>query len=314
MRGQFLLGMLIATLLSACATRCLVSSDFNPRTDLVLPYHTELESLKAYSGPYLATFTKNEKRLLYVAADHVPSVEWSDPRQHPTMRTIESVFEIYKIDAVVVEGLNPWDGTTPPTNLLQHMANCSAIKFKGNCGENIYTLHLANQRGLSMISGEPPEDEIAKKIEAANFTKADLVGFYLLRIIPQWKRRGEFEPTKIEEMISDQLSKYRKRVSLQEPFTIDDFKSWYRAKMGEQKPYLDFVANDTAPHGGVGATFVQRISHQVGLVRDRAIVENIAKMLNQHDTVLVVYGGSHLIVQHPALKEMMPTYSATKLF
>jgi hypothetical protein len=80
--------------------------------------------------------------------------------------------------------------------------------------------------------------------------------------------------------------------------------------MQKPKSFLDVVNDDPAPHGGGDATYVQRISHQVGLARDRVIVKRIEEMMNKYDRVLIVYGGSHYLLQEDALKDALgePTF------
>jgi len=71
------------------------------------------------------------------------------------------------------------------------------------------------------------------------------------------------------------------------------------------KSVLDISNDDAAPHGGSNATYVQKISNKVCLIRDRAIVQTIERMLASYSRVLVVYGGSHLITQEPALESLL---------
>ena len=75
--------------------------------------------------------------------------------------------------------------------------------------------------------------------------------------------------------------------------------------MTKPTSYLNITNNDPAPHGGPDATYVQKISNKVCLIRDRAVVKTVERMLNRYSRVLVVYGGSHLITQEPAIDSML---------
>ena len=258
---------------------------------------------------------KEIRSCFFVAADHI-STKNGDPLAHPTMKTIQKLFVEYDIDAVVVEGIQPWQGPELPMGLRKFANECAKKNFKGRCGESFYSLYLGLEKTKSgspviLTSGEPKEKTIALKLEEAGFSRQDLVGFYLVRIIPQWRRRGTLRKTKIEEQIENQLEKYRKRVGLKDKFRYSDFVTWYQRYMESPKSFLDLNADDTAPHGGPDATYVNKISHQVGIVRDREIVRKNASILNKNKNVLVVFGGSHLVIQEPALIDMLgkPKYS-----
>jgi hypothetical protein len=80
--------------------------------------------------------------------------------------------------------------------------------------------------------------------------------------------------------------------------------AWYQ--LGLDRPYdpAEIRSGDTAPLGGPGATLPQRVNFQVNHARNEHIVGVIAAMLDDHDRVLVVYGGGHLLQQEPVLQAL----------
>ena len=194
--------LLIVFVLSACAQG---QKKLTANLDLVLPYTRNLENNKVFRDPYVAAFKKGNKKLFFVAADHI-STKNGDPLAHPTMKTIQKLFVEYDIDAVVVEGIQPWQGPELPMGLRKSVNECAKKNFKGGCGESFYSLYLGLEKTKSgspviLTSGEPKEKTIALKLEEAGFSRQDLVGFYLVRIIPQWRRRGTLRKPKLRSKL-----------------------------------------------------------------------------------------------------------------
>ena len=77
---------------------------------------------------------------------------------------------------------------------------------------------------------------------------------------------------------------------------------------------LTIENSDTAPEGGAGASYAQLLSHEINTIRDRAIVVRIGAALDRYGEVIVVYGGSHLMTQEPALRGALGAAPYEKLF
>jgi hypothetical protein len=285
------------------ATSCATTGGIKIDETKVLGYHFELEDQKKMQQPYVAEFAKGDKKLLYVLSKHVSEKEFPRIIEHPTNVTIRKLFERFRPQVVIVEGIPPEDEKTPQ-KLRDHIAKCKNQEFKG-CGESFYAMDQAIESSARYITGEPTEEEIREHLARSGFSQQDILGFYMVRQIPQMKRRNTFSKESFPRECERFLEHYRKRIGMREKFDCGDFKAWYGKNMHKPKNYLDIENNDPAPHGGTDATYVQRISHQVGLARDRVIVKKIENMLNLYDRVLVVYGGSHYLLQEHALKDSL---------
>lgn len=304
--------LLILLLLVSCATRQSEPILFD--SNLVRSYAFELEDLSPFAdGPYYAEYKMGKKRLGFVAVEHISSVKYPDLFQHPTLRTIESVFASLKPGMSIVEGIPTANELNPPS-MLPKADTCRERRYQGDCGESFFVINQARGTKTSFVSGEPSEAEILKTVLAHGYRAEDLVGFYLLRKIPQWKRQKNLKHSDIKALVTPQLERYRQRVDSKLRFGIKDFEAWYKAKMPTPAKYMDFENNDPAPHGGTGATFVQKISNRVTFARDQSLLKRIEGALATHDRVLVVYGGSHWINLEPALAQALGKPEIRKLY
>jgi len=85
---------------------------------------------------------------------------------------------------------------------------------------------------------------------------------------------------------------------------LGEFSDWYLKKQGKAFDAATLDDEEPAPIPD-GKYFTQRISTVVGLVRDRLIMQRIARLLATDKQLLVVYGGSHFPTLRPALEQLM---------
>ncbi|AZZ37061.1 hypothetical protein CIK05_09730 [Bdellovibrio sp. qaytius] len=305
-------GTLLAVV-GCISTGTLNSSDFNFNLDLVRPHSESIYKERDLDPPYVARFQKNNKTLIYIAAVHEPSVKFPNLLDSPTFLTITKAFKENAIDAVIVEGITSWDGALPD-KINSHIDQCHSTGYQTNCGEPWYTMHLAKERNISMISGEPKESEILKFLESKGFERSDLLGFYVTRQIPEWKRTGQHQKNKMKILISNLLSVYEKNLGGQQKFGYEEFRAWYASHVKTPSNYLNIETSDVGPYWRNEASYLQKISGLVRIVRDRVIVQRTADMLKTHSTVLVVYGASHLLTQLPAFEQKMSKAINTKWY
>jgi hypothetical protein len=95
-----------------------------------------------------------------------------------------------------------------------------------------------------------------------------------------------------------------------------DYASW--AQWYEQTNHKSFGASfeleETGPLAD-GRHASNQISEAIAHVRDEFLVEIVAKHLNAHESVMVVFGESHLMLLRPALNSMLgaPCYQGDDL-
>lgn len=279
----------------------------------VRSYAFDLENHNHLKVPYFAEFKKDQKLLLYIASQHISAKEYPDLLKHPTWKTIQTLMRDYHPQIAIIEGIDPRE-ELHSKSFLEYADKCEATNYLGGCGESFFVINQARKSGVDYITGEPAEQFIKRQIQKEGFADEDLLGFYLVRQIPQLKRQEKFDVKEFPKVADQLLMQFKMKILSDVRFDFDDFKSWYSAHMSRPKSFLDIENDDPAPNGGADSTYIQRISNKVGLIRDRHIVATIEKMLSKFDRVMIVYGGSHLLTQEKALIEAMGIPKYSKVF
>jgi hypothetical protein len=270
---------------------------------LVLPYTFNLETKNHLENPYVAKYERDGRLLLYVASEHISIQKYPNLLEHPTLKTIESLFYAYKPEVVIVEGVNT-GAELSPKSFIRHADECATTTYR-RCGESSFAVNMARKFGAEYIDGEPTNVQIKDEVFGLGYTAEDLLGFYLVRQIPQFQRSGDFDRNAFSIKGEKLLRRFQHQLGTDLKFGFPEFESWYEKHMTKPKNYLDITDDDSAPHGGPEATYIQKISNKIGIIRDQAIVKTIERMLGAYSRVLVVYGGSHLLTQEPAIEGMM---------
>lgn len=296
----------------SCAATSERSDSVRIDSKRVLSYTFELEKLKPLKSPFVAEFQKKNKTLLFIASKHLSILEYPNLQDHPTLKTIKKLFQDAKPGVVIVEGINTGNELSPKS-ILPFAERCKAFGYKG-CGESIFAINAAREANSEYITGEPRDAEILQRLREFGYQTEDLMGFYMIREIPQLKRQGHFDGKNFEAILEKHLSNIRTQLGFSGKFGPDEFAVWYAKNMRAPKDFRDIGNADAAPHGGKNASYVQKISNRVTWLRDVRIVETIENMLNRFDVVLVVYGGSHLITQQPTLIESLGQPRYFKIF
>ncbi len=301
--------LLFSIIFSSCATQKR-GPEFRADLSLVRPYSFELENEKPLPAPYVATFSKNGKKLFFVASEHLSLKRYPNALEAPILRTISKLFSEEHPQVVIVEGLNTAEEISPKS-MIAPSDKCEASRYANGCGEPIFAINQARKSTADYITGEPVEATILKEALNSGYSTEDVLGYYLVRQIPQFKRQNNFSMSSFSKQVDHYLKSFRRDLGVDLQFGFSEFRNWYSLRMPKPRDFLDIENDDTAPDAGPGATYIQRISHTVSLSRDRAVVKTIERMLNRYDRVLVVYGGSHLITEEPALKAMLgsPLYA-----
>lgn len=265
----------------------------------VANYDFMLEKGKHERTPYYAVFSAiHGRRLIYIASDHLSVEESPNLLEHPTLKTISKIFSEFKPDVVIVEGGNTGSQLSPQV-AVPPSKQCEHDGYRG-CSESEFAINQALKAGAQFISGEPLDSEIREKLVTKGYLEQDLLGFYMVRKIPQYKREGNSAPLD-EKLIGPRLEKYKKNMGASVQFGYREFLKWYAEKRDHEKKIEELGTDDSAPNGGAGATYFQKLSNIINLIRDQTVVARIENMMNRYQRVLVIYGSSHLLTEEPAL-------------
>lgn len=289
--------MRFLTLLALLFGGCTSNGSLEPNPSLVRPYSYELEAEEPFRTPFLAHFKRGKRELVYVAAFHENRVGSA------TFKLIDRAFGNYDFHMVVLEGFPTSLGVTPSTIVEDFERGRNGDVYRG--GEPSYAALKAQSSGIPFIGGEPDERELAREVLDAGFGIEDLVGFYFVRQIRQTIRNGVEPGVSLGELYDDIVSWVRRETGLDPgDFDFAAFQAWYKAANGKAFDLRTFDTEEAAPLA-TGEYRTQRVSHALGMARDRFIVELTARMLDRYNRVLIVFGKSHLAQQRPAIEAML---------
>jgi len=280
---------------------CSLRAKFEPDLSLISPYSYELEASEPFTDqPFISIFRKDGRQLTYVAAHHDNNVN------SPTYRLINEAMYHQKPKMVILEGFETSLGLSP-RDLLQNFKETSTEAFF-EWGEPAYAAIQADKVGILFVGGEPDDIYVLEEIKKVGYTTNDLLGFYFVRQIPQFRRGKSLESKSAQKIFEEYLRSARHSLQLPSDhrFSYLEFVKWYKENNKKKftlKSFHDFDGEEVAPleHGKFAT---QKISHAVGMVRDKYVVSLVAELVNKYNNVMIVFGRSHLPVQRKALEAM----------
>lgn len=300
-------GLFISVLLLAgCAALPL-----RPAPEKLQPWTTELRAQQP-DDAFAAVYKAGQRRLVFVAAQH------ENQNDSLTFRMIRDAYARFRFDTVIAEGF-PTSWGANPARILDYVARSKAEKdgfVEG--GETVPTVLGAAQQNAVLLGGEPDDLDIKNHVLARGFSGEDLLGYYILRIVPQWIREREIsggDDRRLIPLVATYLDSDRKALDLP-PTTLPDFASWadwYRKKNG--KPMNDSFDTEEVGPLADGPFATNKVAYAVSRARDAYLHSLIVRRVNSGESVLVVFGGSHLMIQRPALDAVLgrPCYAGTDL-
>lgn len=288
--------LIMTASLGACVHMKPVLENCRINPDLVVHYSYEAEANQPFAEPYLAHFSKNGFDLYFVAAHHGTNAD------SKTFSLIRKVFTLFKPQSAIIEGYPNIEGESPSSFIEEVKRTSTAQNYKW--GESAYTAEMAWKHKIPFIGAEPTDKEVFEEVKRSGYTLNDFLGFYFVRQIPQYHRQKEM--ANVITLFDSFMLEIHKELGLVRytGFGFSDFLKWYSEKNGEKFDLKKIDPETSAPLKD-GKLFTQRISHVVGLARDRFIVEVISKELNKHHKVLIVIGKSHLAQQQYAIETAM---------
>ncbi len=298
--------LLLLLLLSSCATPPL-----RPAPDRLQPWTAALRDRQPEDA-FAAVYRVGRNRLVFVAAKH------SNRDDSLTFRLIRDAYAAFAIDTVIAEGF-PTSRGANPARLFQY-ASENGARSDGfvEGGETVPTVLGARREGATLWGGEADDLDIKARILAQGFTAEDLLGFYVLRNIPQWTGERRIEHAgdpRLQSLVATALA--RNREALQLPSTVlpgfPEWAAWYRA-LNRRPIGAGFTTEEAGPLTD-GRFGTNRIAAAISRARDAYLHDLVIAHLNAGETVLVVFGGSHLMIHRPALDAVLgpPCYVGTAL-
>lgn len=282
---------LAGSLLSAAAQPSLT-----PAPEKLSPWTAALRSAQPEDA-YVAVYKTGDALLLFLGAKHATQTD------SLTFKIIRDAYAHFDVDVVIVEGF-PYARGENPQRLIDWAAEKKEIDGFQEGGETVPAVRGALSEGAILRGGEPDDADIRARVLAAGFSPEDLLGFYTLRSIPQWLRERKIEDVEdaqLPALIEEELAGNRKRLDMT-PETLAYYAAWARwYEQTNGRPFgASFDPEETGPltDGPYGSN---RVAAAISRARAEFLHETIMSRLNEGGTLMVVFGGSHLMIHRPAL-------------
>lgn len=281
------------------------------------PSHQEPRNEKPNFGADLmsyAEYAKVKHPQLYeyrlVAGDEIVDflgVKHTNDPQDPIFQHIKDKLDNQKPDLIIVEGM-PSINSQSRKDLQKRMPTLPDAELIQRYGEAFYTAKLAIDRGIKVVSPEPSDELAVQYIEQQGIPRDAIFAQRVSALIAQYDR------TQLKSNIEAYVAPYLLEMSKQ--FKWDDYDfSLERFKVIHQEifgvPYqpenLSFykIASDPVPWEGKPYGLTNKASAAWGEYRDRYMVEQLQKYLNEFKKLFIVYGSAHALIQESALRKMM---------
>jgi len=266
---------------------------FVPDLSLLEPRRASDRDEDVDGSPHAALFHRDDRMLLFIGAVHQ-----RDVANDPTHRMVRAAIEGFRPDAVIIEGVPTSAGPQP-----ERMLESARRRVRtGKIGESGYAAVLADDRGAIVIGGEPDPQATTDLVREAGFTDDDLLGFLVARNLNARSRDG----TDIDEdrVITRAIETLRRRFNVESTMDAKGFRDWYRSCTGG--PFdARRIRAEVSPMLVDEPSTLRRISILSMLARERNLVRLEARLLEEHERVLVVYGSGHLRWERRLLERML---------
>ena len=280
---------------------------FKPDYSLIEKWDSATNNALPLTAPFVSQFNLASKRLHYLAACHGGDLE------SPTLKTVRREFDLFRPDVVILEGM-PNTGEVSPSWYLDHCRSQAEQDFAAG-GEASYATVLAGERGIAFVSGEPSGRDLYDGLNAQGFSLHDHLGFNASVVIKHHLHSGIVDDAGVAALVENQARSTQHDIGIDDAaFTFDDFRAWYRDRMGSAFSLEHLAATDVSPSDAPDANILQKIMSAADNVRDPHILKTIAQQLETHAKVLVVYGSAHLGKQQPVLQKMLGPAQHSKPF
>lgn len=288
----FLGGLLVA--LAAC------HSDVRPDPQKLAAWTTTLRAQQP-AHAFGAVYKHGDDRLVFVGASHTEDIA------SLTFTMIHDAYASFDIDAVIVEGSQRSRGPNAD-KLLRWVASQPEHEGRQPGGELVAAVRGASAEGAVVWGGEPDDAQIRDTLTSEGVAAADLLGFYTLRSVPQWLREQRIasaDDPRGPALIDAELAHNRERLGLPPPILPDTaaWMQWYERTNG--KPFGSGFELEEAGPLADGRFASNRVAAAIERARDAFLLQSIADHVNEGQSVLVVFGESHLMRLRPALEAML---------
>jgi hypothetical protein len=301
---RLVIAVITAALLSSCT-----AAPLRPATSKLAHWTTTLREQQPEDS-FAAVYRVGDRQLIFVGARHEDRVD------SPTFRMIADAYAGFDIDHVIVEGVPTSRGPNPKTIIDYASREPRDGRLEG--GELAAAVLGALKEGAHFRGGEPEDAELKTRLLAQAIPQEDVLGFYVLRSIPQWIREQKVKDAgdpRLRDLVQAELARSRTRLGLGSAVLpgYDMWARWYGDLNGRPIGSA-FITEEVGPLYD-GRFPSNKVAYAISRARGAHLHELIIAQLAAGDSVLVVFGGSHLMIQRPALDAALghPCYTGSNL-
>jgi hypothetical protein len=240
-----------------------------------------------HSFPYIIELRSGKGALLYFGSQH------SNDPTHPQNKKIQKLWKGFRPSVAFNEG-----GEPPTVNVAEE-----AIRRFGEPG---LLRFLAARDKVPARSLEPSRGEEVTAL-LKSFTLEQLKVFYALRQIPSYRRSSNNET--LDQRLERTLKTLSNVPGLQGgPKTIAELGESSSRLMPNLKDWREVPDSWFDPGYTEPPSYLNEVSRASNRFRDEYMVNLLIKEVKQGKRVFAVVGGSHVVMQEPALRSLGSKY------
>ena len=152
--------------------------------------------------------------------------------------------------------------------------------YKG--GETSFTIQKALKLKTPFWGAEIDDTTLFNELLNLGYTAQDVLFFYFVRQIPQAIRSGTLRNNNTEQLFAEYCAKLSATLEIPtlEENSYSAFLSWYEQK--NQQPFsVKNINSETCAPLAEGTLFTQKLSAQIGVLRDAFAAEKIGELLEK---------------------------------
>ncbi len=265
---------------------------FRPNLALLKPKTRQEHEQAALRGPCFAHYQSRGRELVFIGTQHGTRLD------SPSHQLIEQVIDRFHPDCIVIEGSETRMGWSH----MGLLRDANRMVIRGACPEPLYAASLAAQREIAFLGGEPAPFATTEALRKLG-SDSDALAWLVVRQLGQVRREQGLK--QLDGRVQELLPRMKRRFELETKMSLADFKIWFQEKTGQPLTADNLRLARTAPLAGPAPTFFEKAAVEVMLAREKHLLDLQAKLLQNHERVMVVYGNGHLVYELPVLSDMM---------
>ena len=210
------------------------------KAEKIRAWETSLSKEYPNEKSVIVIYEKGPFELYYLAARKSTAVG-SD-----AFNLVEKLFKEHSFTALLIEPLPYSSGGSPKWFLQNAKKGQTETVIAG--GESALAVILADEKKIPFFGGEPDQQDIYKFLKEKNHQDLDILGFYVVRQIPQWVRLTSDRTNLLQTKIPGFLAHYCNLFKIREGCpSMNDVMEWYKTNRQGQELTIDVSAEEVSP-------------------------------------------------------------------